>query len=197
METERWFELVRQTRLRFPRVDFALFYDLLSKVRHANDFSVALETAFGLLEAEDELEQQNEEDRQAEAALMLEATLGGSDHRLLPVEVPAKIDREHAQAILVYGFIVPTQLRTFAGRSPLSATNIRRNVMRKFLNFEESRYEAALAFLVKSGALKAYDSGHEGVGYSLNLHEKEHGVTDQGRRNILAAKRLLYEQRSQ
>lgn len=135
-----------------------------------------------LLEKLDEAERQAIEKNEAHEARLreLRKELSASEqHRLLTFLVPAGIDLEHVQAILMYGFLAPGHDRSFIGRKMLPVRNVRKDVQNKLgIGYSKESYDKAFAYLKKEGVFNFFDTGgrEEAASLKSNCTEPELGT---------------------
>ncbi len=153
----------REARQAYPQVPTLTFV----RIYEANQSE-----ELTLLEELEKAETAAQEAAKGEASAMLavrERLTASEHHHLLNIMVPDGIDREHTQAILMYGFLMPGNHRVFIGGKVLPERHVRENTDNKLgQRFSRDKYEKALAFLKRDGILNYHRlSGEQYDGLSL------------------------------
>ncbi|MBI2624454.1 hypothetical protein HYW67_03085 [Candidatus Parcubacteria bacterium] len=185
---------LKDLREEFPTMPFGQFLMVLGIVP-AGEIAANIDTLRTLLREEEgrtRRQQQEEEQRLREHFDAITVSLL-HQKLVLPV-LPSRIDREHALAYLVHGFIFPASQRTFAASRPISRQSIRRNVRNKLTErFEEAQLVGVEKFFLSHGVVR---QGQAPTQFSLNIDENARGVTREGRDCIAAIKQFMFEHRS-
>lgn len=112
-----------------------------------------------------EQEEVGKRSAEAEAQIFrdrLDHITGSMIHRKLDVNVP-ELDREHLRAVLVYGFVAPTQQRMFAGSREIAPETIRQFVENKLaMSFDSDQFDQVLRWLIRNKVTM----GHKGLSLS-------------------------------
>jgi len=180
----------RDLRKEFPDMPFDGFLEII-KIFGDEDPEALRE----LLREQNEQARLMEEERQRTLRQRFEQITASMLHRKLGIAFPPAVNSEHASAIIVYGFAMPSSTRTFAGLNTLPIQYIRRDVQGKLGGvFREEHFKTAITYLRRNGVLIEPKSGTRGSeAYSLNINERAKGVTAEGREIIAAVKRFLHE----
>ena len=181
-----WSEL----RRKYQDIPFEIFGDFVKKVSLPNLDEEEMQILHLLLQEE------NEKSRAAEAATKkllrdkLETITASMMHCELKIDVPEWLDKDHVQAYIVYGLLMPSSPRTFAGSRDISRRTVKDFVRHKLGRvFNSAKYDCAENWLINHGVV---DSSR---GRTLNTKENRSGVTREGRLIIIEAKRMLHKYR--
>lgn len=174
-----------ELRRSFPTMDFQWFLEIVAM--YSNDPKVLAE----VLQEEEARAKKVQEQETAKQEEVL-ARVMSVVHLELNIDVPPGWDKEHVQALVMYGFVQPGSDGAYAGGCKVLGRHVRVNTRNKLVHrFDNRKYDEAVAYLVAQGVLNVFDSGGEGRAYSLNVREKAAKVTPQGRAIIDEAKRCL------
>lgn len=139
--------VVKALRHRFPSIPFGEFVGI---VRTFKEFPYT--EVVSLLASEEEKVRIEERTKIAEVERRLRV---GEQHHRLKIAVPWNIDREHAQAILTYGFLAPGRQGIYAGNNRIRLDFVRENVRVKLgARFSDDAYNDALRFLYSLGLIR-------------------------------------------
>ncbi|MDP2641686.1 MAG: hypothetical protein Q8P21_00090 [bacterium] len=165
---------LRELRKAYPNMGIGDFVKIYEESHESDD----------LLEKLDESEKvatlkKEEGERQM---CELRARLSASElHHALRFVVPSAVDLEHAQAVLMHGFLVPGQGGMYVGSRVLRERNIRENVEHKLgFRFSREKYQTALEYFRKLGMLNSETSSGRDEALSLKSSPTERGVVGHG-----------------
>jgi len=111
-----------------------------------------------------------EEDREGSRKLqeLGELMSVSEQHHKLKFVVPAGVDLEHVQALIMYGFLMPGQDKAYIGGKVLPERHVRTNVKNKLgIRYDLTMYGGALQYLKKEGVLNQQSSGSREEALSL------------------------------
>lgn len=180
-------ERILALRRRFPQMLLKQFLEIIEIVGldHPDYLIEELEKAEIMARAE-------EARRQAELDLVLTRIRASEMHHRLRITAPADVELEYAQAILMYGFIVPGRQIVYAESRRISLEPIRMRVENKLFGFNAEKFNAAFASLVTHRVLLPTQESKE-ASYSLNL--KARGTTCYGQQVIAEVARFIREEK--
>lgn len=180
----------KSLRAEFPDVPFSDLLELANQVWLTELDAEGLEILRLILAEKND---EGKREREIVESLMrerLSVVSASMLHNELDLPTLRGVDREHVQAYVVYGLLMPSSARTFAGARGISPGVIREFVSRKLgARFNEVRYQAAERYLIREGVI---DTAR---GHALNLRERDPKVTELGRVIITESKRLLFKYR--
>ena len=180
---------LRDLRKAYPNMNLLAFVKIYEENRESDDLLEKLDEA----EKAATIENEEGERRMRE----LGARLSASElHQRLRFVVPADIDLEHAQAMLMYGFLMPGQGSMYVGGHVLCERNIRKNVENKLgWRFNREKYDAVLSYFSKVGILNSETSGGRDELLSLKSSPTERGVTGHGAQIIRVAMEFVRQKK--
>ena len=178
-------------RKEYPNIPFYIFLDFTKKISIHELDEEGMEIFRLILEEENEKGKAAKDAEEEVLHERLQVITASMVHGELDISVPPQLDREHVRAYIVYGLIMPSSSRTFAGSRDINSRTILDFVKRKLGRlFDQAKHEQAESWLVRQGVLN--NSG----GFTLNLKENSQSVSPEGRAIITEAKRLMYKYRS-
>jgi hypothetical protein len=165
---------VRELREAYPNMPLTEFLKIFEEYRSSQKLLDLLD------EAETRAIEKKNDERQAMAAL--EARLSASEqHIRLAIAVAADVDLEHAQAVLMYGFIMPGTSQQFVGNSMIPQKHVRKNAKTKLgFRFSDEKYKTALNYLMSEGILNSKKVPQNEMLLSLKSSVTEKGIRPHG-----------------
>lgn len=166
-----------ELRKEFPEIPFGIFHAILETGDPENlEERVALRE---LLTEEQEKAIAKKIEGEEEINIYVEQITSRLAHRLLHTNPIPGIDLEHLQAYLVYGFMTPTQRRTFAGKRKKTLGQVQREVANRLgVKFDPQEFNRVERFLIAHKIIVEHRRG----AYSLSLH----GNSDKNTEDLIA-----------
>lgn len=150
---------VLSLRKRFGTVPFEQFREVVDIL-----WEEGIDTVVSVLAEEEAKAVALEAERMKRVEQVLEQIKASEIHRKIHIAVPDGVDLEHAQAILVHGFIVPSSKRSFIGSNKVSMSHVRSNVENKlWKDFSHEKYDVAWRWLVSLGVISTAYSRTSGA----------------------------------
>lgn len=177
-------------RKEYPDIPFVVFLGFIKEISLNELDEEGMEVFQLILKEENEKGKATKDAEKEILQERLKFITASMVHGELDINVPSQLDKKHVQAYIVYGLIMPSSSRTFAGSRDVSQQTIRNFVKSKLGRvFDQAKHERAESWLIKQGVINT--SG----GFTLNLKENTRKVSPEGQAIITEAKRLMYKYR--
>jgi len=136
-------KVVLELRKRFRKQDISQFLDVVKIF-----WDDGIEAVVEMLVSEEERAIEAERLRDEKVEEMVAQIRASELHHQLNIQVPEWVDLEHAQAILIYGFIMPGSQQTFMGANKLPTEHVKVNVKNKLSErFDDHLWKKAWSWL--------------------------------------------------
>lgn len=164
---------VRELRAAYAHMPTTEFVEIYEKHRDSQKLLDVLD------EAEGRARQKKAEEDAAIRQLELKFSASEQHHRLHFAVTP-DIDVEHAQAILMYGFVMPGQQGAFIGSKMIPKQHVAHNVRNKLgYRYSEKKFHLALSYLEKEGIFFSKEARID-TALSLKPSTSDKGVKSHG-----------------
>lgn len=162
-----------ELRKEFSEIPFGIFDAILQTGDPENPEEQ--EAICELLKEEQEKATAKKIEEEARIDIHVEQITSRLAHRLLHVKPIPGIDLEHLRAYLVYGFMAPTQRRTFAGKRKKTLGQVQREVANRLgIKFDLQEFNRVEKFLITNKIVVEYQRG----AYSLSVNENKNKDTE-------------------
>jgi len=143
--------VVLELRKKFRKQDFSQFQEIIEIF-----WDDGIEAVIEMLISEEEHALEAERLRNEKVEEMVAQIRASELHHQLTIQVPEGVDLEHAQAILIYGFVMPGSQQTFMGANKLPTEHVKVNVKNKLgERFDNHLWKKAWSWVMSLGIIQS------------------------------------------